>query len=70
MDICLSACNPDSYCYITAADRLCRCHFCKPNLLLPLGYLKQSLLPFVVGLLADTVLPAPAFYCHPAVATL
>ena len=70
MNICLNTGKPNSYCYITAADRLCRCYFCKLNFLLRLRHLKQSPLPFVVGLLTDTVLPAPGFDLLAAVTAL
>ena len=68
MDICFNTGNTNCYCYITATERLCWCHFCKLDLLLRLGHLKQSFLPFVVGLLTDPVFPAPGFDILAAVA--
>ncbi len=38
------------------------CDLCKTGLLLNSGHFKQLFLPFVEGVLADIVLPAPDFY--------
>lgn len=70
MNICFHSTNSDSYCYIAATDRLCRCYFCKLNILLCLGHFKQPPLPFVVGLLTDAVLPAPGLDVLAAAAAL
>ena len=70
MDIRLGTGNPDSYCHISTSNRPNRSYFCKLDLLLRLGHLKQPFLPFVIGLLTDAVFPAPGFDILAAVATL
>ena len=42
MNICFHSTNSDSYCYIAATDRLCRCYFCKLNIL-PVSYTHLTL---------------------------
>ena len=50
MDVSFRTGNPNSNRNISTTDRLHRCYFRELNFLLCLGHLKQSLLPFVVGL--------------------
>ena len=62
--------NSNGNSYITTANRLYRCHFRELNLPLCLGYLEKSLLPSVIGLLADTIFFAPVLDVLTAAAAL
>ena len=68
MNVSFCTGDPDSYCHIATSNSTNRSYFCKLNFLLCLRHLKQSLLPLVVGLLADAILPTPDFDILAAVA--
>ena len=70
MDFCFRSGDPDGYGYAAGTNWLYRSDFRELNLLLFHGHLEQLPLLFVVGLLTDSILPAPGFDTLAATATL
>ena len=67
MDVCCNSSAMDAKGdLVVAAARHNRRHICKLQFLLRLGHGEYLLLPFVVGLLADSVFSTPVLYTQSA----